>query len=116
MTRPDGNPTPPRDGVIVGACPLDCPDGCSWLVTVEDGRATRLRGNPEHPFTKGGLCKKVNPWLTMAADPDRLLRPLRRVAPKGPDVPFAEAFEPISWAEALGEIASRFTATRVNNE
>lgn len=109
MTRPDGNPTPPRDGVIVGACPLDCPDGCSWLVTVEDGRATRLRGNPEHPFTKGGLCKKVNPWLTMAADPDRLLRPLRRMAPKGPDVPFAEAFEPISWAEALGEIASRFT-------
>jgi len=95
---------------MIGACPLDCPDGCSWLVTVEDGRATRLRGNPDHPFTKGGLCKKVNPWLTMASDPDRLLRPLRRMAPKGPDVPFAEAFEPITWTEALDEIASRFTA------
>lgn len=100
----------PRDGVVMGACPLDCPDGCSWLVTVEDGRATRLRGNPDHPFTRGGLCKKVNPWLEMAADPDRLLQPLRRVGPKGPGHRVAEAFEPISWDDALAEIAERFTS------
>ncbi len=106
--RPDGNPTPPVDGTVLGSCPLDCPDGCAWVVTVEDGRATRLRGNPDHPFTQGGLCRKVNPWLEMAADPSRLLRPLRRVAPKGPGIPVDEAFEPIDWPEALAEIADRF--------
>ncbi len=107
--RPDGHPSPPRDGIVLGSCPLDCPDGCSWLVTVSDGRAVRLRGNPDHPFTRGGLCRKVNPWLTMAADPSRILEPMRRVAPKGPGLPVAEAFEPITWDEALGELATRFT-------
>jgi len=97
---------------IVGACPLDCPDGCSWIVTVEDDVPVKLRGNPDHPFTAGGLCKKVYPWLEFAQDPNRLLTPLRRVAPKGssasPDDQ-AAAFEPISWHEALSEIAERFT-------
>ncbi|MEM7273646.1 MAG: molybdopterin-dependent oxidoreductase [Actinomycetota bacterium] len=96
---------------VRGACPLDCPDGCAWIVTVEDGRAVKLRGNPDHPFTRGGLCKKVNPWLTYAEDPGRLLRPLRRVAPKGPGVAPADAFRPIGWDEALTEIAERFTET-----
>lgn len=93
---------------VTGSCPLDCPDGCSWIVTVEDGRAVRLRGNPDHPFTRGSLCPKVNPWLEIAAEPGRLLRPLRRIAPKGPGIPPDEAFEPISWDEALAEIAERF--------
>jgi anaerobic selenocysteine-containing dehydrogenase len=89
---------------IVGACPLDCPDGCSWIVTVDDdGRAVKLRGNPDHPFTRGGLCKKVNPWLEHAADPGRLMFPQRRTGPKG-----SGQFEPISWDEAIAEIASRF--------
>ena len=101
-------PQLPTDGVVTGSCPLDCPDGCSWLVTVRGGRATRLRGNPDHPFTRGGLCKKVNPWLEMAADPSRLLQPLRRVAPKGPGVPFERAFEPIGWNEAIDLMAERF--------
>ena len=48
---------------VLGACPLDCPDGCSWVVTVEDGEAVRLRGNREHPFTAGALCAKVNGYL-----------------------------------------------------
>ncbi|MDH3301977.1 MAG: molybdopterin-dependent oxidoreductase [Acidimicrobiia bacterium] len=95
---------------VIGSCPLDCPDGCSWVVTVTEGKAVRLRGNPDHPFTAGGLCKKVNPWLEHAADPNRLLRPLRRVAPKGPAVSFADAFEPISWDEAIGDMAARLTA------
>ncbi len=95
---------------VVGSCPLDCPDTCSWVVTVEEGKATRLRGNPDHPFTRGGLCKKVNPWLEMAADPDRLLTPFRRVAVKGvrDRADRMAAFEPISWDEALGQIADRF--------
>ena len=100
---------PPLDGDVIGSCPLDCPDACSWVVTVEGGRATKLRGNPDHPFTQGGLCKKVNPWLTYASEPGRLLYPLRRVAPKGPGVAPEEAFERIGWDEAITEIADRFT-------
>jgi anaerobic selenocysteine-containing dehydrogenase len=106
--RPDGNPRSPRNGTLIGSCPLDCPDGCSWLVTVEDGRAVRLRGNPDHPFTRGSLCPKVNPWLQIAAEPGRLHHPLRRVAPKGPGTPPHEAFVAITWDEALAEIATRF--------
>ncbi|MDH4277088.1 MAG: molybdopterin-dependent oxidoreductase [Acidimicrobiia bacterium] len=102
--------TGPSTHTVIGSCPLDCPDACSWVVTVTDGEAVRLRGNPDHPFTAGGLCKKVNPWLKHAADPTRLLRPHRRVAPKGPGVPFAEAFEPIGWDEAIDDMAARLTA------
>lgn len=102
---------------IIGSCPLDCPDACSWVVTVEEGpasngpKAVRLRGNLDHPFTAGGLCKKVNPWLQYAVDPSRLMTPLRRIGPKGPQDSKTKrlaAFEPISWDEALDEIASRF--------
>ncbi len=89
---------------VVGACPLDCPDGCSWVVTVDDdGKAVKLRGNADHPYTRGGLCKKVNPWLTYAADPSRLMSPMRRTGPKGSGL-----FEAISWDAALGEMAERF--------
>ncbi len=87
---------------VVGACPLDCPDACSWEIDVVDGVATRLRGNAKHPFTAGGLCKKVNPWLDFAADSSRLLTPLRRVGAKGEG-----QFEPISWDDALATIADR---------
>ena len=96
------------DGDVIGACPLDCPDGCSWVVTVENGKAVKLRGNAEHPFTKGGLCKKDNPWLDYASEPGRLLYPLRRVAPKGSGLAVDQAYEQISWDVALGEIAARF--------
>jgi anaerobic selenocysteine-containing dehydrogenase len=93
-----------RDGwrQVVGACPLDCPDACSWVVTVEDGRAVRLRGNPDHPFTAGSLCPKTNPWLEFASSPRRLLHPLRRVGPKGEG-----RFARIGWDEALDEWAER---------
>ena len=50
-------------GVVRGACPLDCPDTCAWLTTVEDGRAVSLRGDREHPFTRGALCGKVDHYL-----------------------------------------------------
>ncbi|GLW66803.1 molybdopterin oxidoreductase [Actinomadura rubrobrunea] len=87
---------------VFGACPLDCPDGCSWVVTVRDGRAVGLRGNPDHPYTRGALCTKVNRWLERANSPDRILHPLRRVGRKGEG-----RFERISWDEALDEIADR---------
>ena len=62
--------------VVHGACPHDCPDACAMLVTVTDGVATGVRGNPDHPFTRGSLCTKVNDYERHAYDPDRLLYPL----------------------------------------
>lgn len=91
-----------RGADVVGACPLDCPDACSWVVTVRDGTAVALRGNREHPFTRGALCVKVNRYLEQAAAPDRLLYPLRRAGRKG-----EARFARVSWDEALGEIAGR---------
>lgn len=89
---------------VLGACPLDCPDACSWVVTVEDGVATGLRGNKEHPVTRGALCVKVNRYLEQVGAPDRLRYPLRRTGPKG-----SGRFERISWETALDEIATRLT-------
>jgi anaerobic selenocysteine-containing dehydrogenase len=87
---------------VIGACALDCPDACSWVVTAVDGVPQTLRGNPDHPFTRGRLCVKVNPYLEYAARPDRLMHPLRRVGAKGEG-----RFERISWEQALEEIAHR---------
>ena len=64
--------------IVRGACPLDCPDTCSWLVEVEDGRAVDLRGDREHPFTHGALCPKVNRYLDAVNGPGRVTQPLRR--------------------------------------
>jgi anaerobic selenocysteine-containing dehydrogenase len=88
---------------VVGACPMDCPDTCSWIVTVKDGRAVRLQGNPNHPFTRGVLCNKLNNYIDYTRSTDRLLFPQRRVGAKGEG-----KFQPISWDEALDEIAVRF--------
>jgi anaerobic selenocysteine-containing dehydrogenase len=93
---------------IPGACPMDCPDTCSWIVTVDDGRAVKLEGDPAHPFTRGVLCNKLNGYLAYAASPERLLYPMRRVGPKGPHG--QGRFERISWDDALDEIAERFTS------
>jgi anaerobic selenocysteine-containing dehydrogenase len=88
--------------VVRGSCHHDCPDTCVWDVTVVDGRAVRLRGNADHPTTRGGLCPKVNRFLDRVYDPDRVTTPLRRARRKG-----AGAFTPVSWEEALAEIADR---------
>ncbi len=90
---------------VHGVCPLDCPDTCSWVVTVEDGRAVALRGNREHPYTRGALCEKVNRFLEHTRLPDRLLWPMRRTGKKGEG-----RFERIAWDDALGEIAVRWRA------
>src|SRR3954471_20251194 len=83
-------------------CALDCPDACSLLVHVEDGHATRLRGDPAHPVTRGFLCGKVAQYLEREYSPGRLLYPQRRVGAKGEG-----RFERISWEEALDTIAAR---------
>lgn len=88
--------------VVHSTCALDCPDACSILVTVEDGRATRLRGNPDHAVTRGFLCAKVAKYLDRQYSPDRLLYPQKRTGAKGEG-----KFARISWDEALETIAAR---------
>ncbi|MGD1069949.1 MAG: molybdopterin-dependent oxidoreductase [Bryobacteraceae bacterium] len=84
-------------------CALDCPDACSLLIDVdENGRGSRLRGNPEHPVTRGFLCGKVARYLEREYSPARLLYPMRRTGAKGEG-----GFARISWDAALDEIAAR---------
>lgn len=97
--------------VIRGACPHDCPDACATLVTVEHGRATRIQGDPNHPFTQGFLCAKVNRYLERTYHKDRLTTPLRRVGPKG-----SGKFEPATWDEALTDIAAKLNAIRASSD
>jgi anaerobic selenocysteine-containing dehydrogenase len=86
-------------------CALDCPDTCALLVTVEDGKGSHLRGDPNHPITRGFLCGKVAQYLEREYSPQRLLYPQKRVGAKG-----AGRFERISWDEALDTIADRLQA------
>lgn len=88
---------------IRAVCPHDCPDTCGMLVTVQDGRAISLRGDPDHPFTRGFLCQKVSRYLERVYHPDRLQYPMKRIGSKG-----RGEFERISWEEAIDLIASRF--------
>jgi len=90
---------------VRGACPHDCPDTCAMITTVEHGRAVRVQGDPDHPFTAGFLCAKVNRYLERTYHPDRLLHPLKRVGAKG-----RGEFARVSWDEALRDIASRLRA------
>jgi anaerobic selenocysteine-containing dehydrogenase len=118
--------------VVHAACPHDCPDACGVLITVEDGRATKIQGDPGHPVTRGFLCGKVAKYLDRVYSPDRVMYPMRRIAAKGlsreqrsfaPGQPRAcpepaegaavptqaeQIWQRISWDEALDEIASRF--------
>jgi len=83
-------------------CALDCPDACGLLVQVEDGRGTKLRGDPEHPVTRGFLCAKVTKYLDREYSPERLLYPMKRAGAKGEG-----KFTRITWDEALDTIATR---------
>ncbi len=103
--------------LVHAACPHDCPDACGVLITVEDGRATKIQGDPAHPVTRGFLCAKVAKYLDRVYSPQRVLYPMKRVGPKGSQrladstVP---AFQRISWDEALNTIAQRFQ--RISDE
>jgi anaerobic selenocysteine-containing dehydrogenase len=105
------SPSSPESHVVRGACPHDCPDTCAMLVTVESGRAVRVAGDPDHPFTRGFLCAKVNRYVERTYQQDRLLHPLRRVGPKG-----SGRFERTTWESALGEIADRLNEIRTSGD
>jgi anaerobic selenocysteine-containing dehydrogenase len=85
-----------------GVCPHDCPDRCVWQVTLQDGAAVKLVGDPDQPFTRGVLCAKVDHYLERVYNPDRVLHPMRRVGAKGQG-----EFERVSWDDALDDVASR---------
>jgi anaerobic selenocysteine-containing dehydrogenase len=89
----------------LSTCALDCPDACSLVVTIENGRAVKLQGEPSHPVTQGFLCAKVSRYLEREYSPDRLMYPLKRTGAKG-----SGEFERVSWNEALTEIAERLKA------
>jgi anaerobic selenocysteine-containing dehydrogenase len=93
------------DTQILGACPHDCPDTCSMLVTVRGGVAIKVQGNPDHPATNGALCTKVSRYTERSYHPERILHPLKRVGPKG-----SGQFERVSWEQALTDIAQRLQA------
>lgn len=87
---------------IRATCPHDCPDTCALLVTVQDGVATHVRGDPDHPTTAGVLCTKVARYTERTYHKDRLLTPMKRIGKKGEG-----RFAPISWDEALDTITTR---------
>jgi len=91
--------------MVRAACPHDCPDTCAIRVTVREGVAIKVQGDPEHPPTHGALCTKVSRYPERTYHPGRVLHPLRRNGPKG-----SGQFVRVSWDEALADIASRLAA------
>ena len=90
---------------IFSACPHDCPDTCAMITTVRDGKAIAVRGNPDHPFTRGGLCVKVNDYENRVYSSDRVLFPLMRTGSKG-----SGQFRRATWDE--GAALSKSTPRR----
>ncbi|HJV81101.1 molybdopterin oxidoreductase family protein [Noviherbaspirillum sp.] len=96
--------------IVRATCPHDCPDTCALLVTVKDGVATEVRGDPDHPTTAGVLCTKVSRYTERTYHKDRLLYPMKRIGRKGEG-----KFERISWDEALDTIAARLKEIAARN-
>ncbi|MBB4845833.1 anaerobic selenocysteine-containing dehydrogenase [Paucibacter oligotrophus] len=92
--------------VVKGACPHDCPDTCALKITVENERVIKVQGAAEHRSTHGALCTKVSRYAERTYHAERVLRPLKRVSAKHE----APRFEPVSWREALDDIAARLQA------
>ena len=76
----------------ITSCTMDCPDTCSLLVAADRTGKVRIRGNPDHPFTRGFICKKGSRFHRRLASPERVTRPMRRTG---------STWETISWEAAL---------------
>src|SRR5438046_1511732 len=87
-------------------CNRDCPDACAIVATVEDGRVTRLAGDPAHPITKGALCYRTGRFLKLQYGPQRITQPLLRDG---------DEFRAIGWDEALDLAAAKLTAIRAES-
>jgi len=84
-------------------CNRDCPDACSIVATVDDGRVVRLQGDRDHPITRGSLCYRTDQFLRKQYDPARVTSPLMRID---------GALQPVSWSRALDFAAERLTTIR----
>ncbi|WP_080845864.1 molybdopterin oxidoreductase family protein [Cytobacillus gottheilii] len=92
-----------KNGVFPSVCSLDCPDQCGLLIHKEDGKITKIEGDPNHPVTQGSICNKVRHMTSRLYDENRLQYPLKRIGDKGEG-----KFVRISWEEAIAEITSRW--------
>ena len=86
-----------------GGCPHDCPDTCAMIYEIKDNKVISVKGNKDHPYTRGGLCVKVKDFDKKHYHPDRLLYPLKRVGAKG-----EKKFERIKWSEAIKTITDKW--------
>jgi len=89
--------------IMRSVCPYDCPDSCGLLVEVMNGKAVKVSGDPDHPFTRGSLCPKMNHYERTVHSSLRLTTPLRRTGPKG-----SGEFQLLSWEDAIRRVADRW--------
>ncbi|WP_371367452.1 Formate dehydrogenase H [Sporomusa rhizae] len=89
--------------VLRSVCPFDCPDTCGLLVHIDDGKAVKVQGDTEHPFTRGTLCPKMAHYERSVHSPQRIITPLLRTGDKG-----SGKFTPISWQEAIECIKTKW--------
>src|SRR3954470_4201067 len=87
-------------------CNRDCPDVCSIVATVEDGRITKIQGDKDHPITQGFLCPRTSKYLERQYSPERLTTPLIR--PDG-------VLQPATWDEALDFVAAKLVAIKAES-
>jgi len=99
-----------KNAVVRGLCPHDCPDTCALLTTVENGRAVKVQGNPDHKHTDGVLCTKVSRYTERTYSPERLMFPLKRSGPKG-----SGQFVQVTWEEAIADIAAKLKTIAAHN-
>lgn len=99
-------PVLPEEILVPGVCRM-CPGGCGLVARVVNGRVVKLDGNPMHPGNQGTLCPKGQAGLQALYDPDRLTGPMRRAGERG-----AGGWEPITWDEALAEVANKLGEMR----
>jgi menaquinone reductase, molybdopterin-binding-like subunit len=93
---------------VLSTCTL-CEAGCGIKVRVVEGRAVKIEGNPEHPVNHGGLCSRGQAGLQLLYSPDRVRSPLRRVGARG-----AGQWQPLSWEQAIAEVADKLAALRAS--
>ncbi|UOQ45122.1 molybdopterin-dependent oxidoreductase [Halobacillus salinarum] len=92
-----------RNGVFPSVCSLDCPDQCGLLIHKENGKITKVEGDPGHPVTQGSICNKVRHMTERLYDEERLTCPLKRIGKKG-----EARFQPVTWKEAISTITGRW--------